>query len=67
MTLLESLKKGWSTQLPGTVSDEFVAQHNLLIIRGWFADYVYTNDIKGRAIVKKYFKDAADCGTKKSK
>jgi hypothetical protein len=54
MTLQESLKKGWSTQLPGTVTDEFVAQHNLLIIRGWFADYVYTNTRENRLVVKKY-------------
>ena len=54
MEILESLRKGWSTQLPGTVTDEFVAQHNLLIIRGWFADYVYTNTRENRLVVKKY-------------
>ena len=60
MTLLEKLHKGWATEDPDSkdgpplLTDKFISDNNLLIIRGWFANYVFTNTRENRLIVKKY-------------
>jgi hypothetical protein len=44
---------GYATEHAGEVSDVFIAQHDLLCVRGMIVDGIFPNDRTGRAIVKK--------------
>jgi hypothetical protein len=58
--LKKLMLRGWTTVLPGEVSDQFVAEHKLLIVKGECAHYIFSNTFENRKIVARWSKEHAD-------